>query len=142
MCEFESVSNCFGRLSSVIFISIFILTLLNMIFSCENPKEFNTFKYIHLIDYTQPINSSFLMELNFGSELSDTDDYGSLGKIEYRCYLGECVIDFTKKVSYNCSLACLNEITIFYDGEKLCESKNVIIIVGMIQTVLVMNLIE
>ena len=123
MCEFESVSNCFGRLSFLIFISIFILTLLNMIFSCVNPKEFNTFKYIHLIDYTQPINNSFLINLNFGSELSNTDDYGSLGNIEYRCYLGKCVIDFKKKETYNCSLACLNGITNCYDGEKLCESK-------------------
>ena len=123
MCEFDAVSNCFGTLSVLLYISTFILTLLNMIFSCINPKEFNTFKYINLIDYTQPINSSFLMELNFGSELSDTDDYGSLGKIEYRCYLGECVIDFTKKVSYNCSLACLNGIDNCYYGEKLCDSK-------------------
>ena len=123
MCEFKSVSNYFVTLSILLYISIFILTLLNMIFSCINPKEFKTFKYIQLIDYTKPIDYSFLMSLNFGSELSNNDDYGSLGNIENRCYLGECVINFIKKATYNCSLACLNGISNCYDGEKLCESK-------------------
>ena len=123
MCEFKSVSNYFVTLSILLYISIFILTLLNMIFSCFNPKEFKTFKYIQLIDYTKPIDYSFLMSLNFGSELSNNDDYGSLGNIKNRCYLGECVINFIKKATYNCSLACLNKINNCYDGENLCDTK-------------------
>ena len=97
MCEFKSVSSCFCALSSLLYISIFILTLLNMIFSIVNPKESKTFKYIEYLDYSKPINYNFLMDLNFCSNLTDSNDYGFIGSLDDRCYLGKCIIDFEKK---------------------------------------------
>ena len=122
MCEFKSVPNSFGTLSIVLYISAFILILLNMIFSCVNPQKFNAFKYIELIDYKEPIDNSFLMDLNFGSDLIDSDDYGSLGSLKEVCYLGKCVINSTRKENYNCSYACLNQIDNCYNGENLCQT--------------------
>ena len=123
MCEFKSVPQCFGTLSSLLYTAAFILTLINMIFSCINPKEFNTFNYIQLIDYNEPLDYSFLMELKFDSDFIDSADYGSIGSIKDICYLGKCVTNFTKKSTYNCSLACLNQIDKCYDGENLCDAK-------------------
>ena len=91
--------------------------------SLENPKEFNTFEYIEILDYTKPVNYTFLMDLNFGPDLADSDDYGSVGLIENKCYTGRCQLNFQIKSTYNCSLACLNGIEYCYDGDKLCESK-------------------
>ena len=119
MCTFNSVSGSFGFLSSLSYFSTNFLKNDRFNF---NPKELQTFKYIEFIDYTKPIDYSFLVNLNFDSDLMDSDDYGSIGSIRNLCYLGKCVIDFEKKSTYNCSLACLDKIKNCYDGENLCET--------------------
>ena len=94
MCTFNSVSGSFGFLSSLSYFSTNFLKYDRFNF---NPKELQTFKYIEFIDYTKPIDYSFLVNLNFDSDLMDSDDYGSIGSIRNLCYLGKCVIDFEKK---------------------------------------------
>ena len=123
MCEFKSVSNCFGNLSFLLYFSVLILTFIIFFVSILTSNEFETFKYIQLIDfgYKKPINYSFLMDLNFGPNLTDSDDFGSIDKVKYLCYLGKCYIDSEEKVVYNCSLACLKNFRKCYDGETLCD---------------------
>ena len=123
MCNGESVSKSFRSLSVLFFLAAFVLTLLNMIYSINNPKNFKAFKYIELTDYTKSINYSFLIGLNFGEDLMDSDDYGSIGTIQDICFLGTCIINDRKKTTYNCSLSCLKEIDKCFDGDNLCESK-------------------
>ena len=86
-------------------------------------KNFITFKYVKLTDYTKPTDFSFLMDLSFGSDLTNSEDYGSIGTIKDRCYLGKCLINLQKQSTYNCSLACLNNIENCFNGENLCEAK-------------------
>ena len=61
------------------------------------------------------------MDLNFGPNLTDSDDFGSIDKVKFLCYLGKCYIDSEEKVVYNCSLACLKNFRKCYDGETLCD---------------------
>ena len=97
MCKLNPGSFCFGFLSILSYISVFVSALINMIFSIVNPKESKTFKYIEYLDYSKPINYNFLMDLNFGSNLTDNNDYGFIGSLDNRCYLGKCIIIFEKK---------------------------------------------
>ena len=102
MCELKSVSWWFITISILLYIIIFLLTLINMRSSLENPKEFNTFEYIEILDYTKPVNYTFLMDLNFGPDLADSDDYGLVGLIENKCYTGRCQLNFQIKFNkYN-----------------------------------------
>ena len=124
MCENKSVSTSFCTISTLTFIVFSVLILLNMIFSIIAPKEFETFKEIQLTDYTKLINYEFLIDMDFGTDLKDTSDYGSIGTIKDICYLGYCYTNYTKKVTYNCSLACLNELEICFNNENKCETKD------------------
>ncbi|WP_297983812.1 ATP-binding protein, partial [uncultured Methanobrevibacter sp.] len=58
-------------------------------------------KYIELTDYKKQINYSFLMNLNFSSNIANSDYFASIGNrdIEDTCYLGTCIIYFKKKDS-------------------------------------------
>ena len=125
MCEFTSVSSCFGNLSFMLYFSVLILTFIIFFVSILTSHEFETFKYIQLIDFGYPnqTNYSFLIDLNFGQNLTGSDDFGSIEKVEFLCYLGICYKDYEEKSVYNCSLACLNNIRKCYDGENLCDEK-------------------
>ena len=49
-----SVSGSFIALSVVTYVSVFVLTLLNMIFSILTPKQFETFKTVKYTNYNDP----------------------------------------------------------------------------------------
>lgn len=79
----SSVSGSFIAISVVTYISVFVLTLLNMIFSILTPKQFETFINVKYTNYNDPVSASFLMNMQFGSDLVSDDDsygYGSTGK--------------------------------------------------------------
>ena len=122
MRESNKISVSFCVITVILCCSAFILTWLNFIFSCGMPQRLETFKYIELLDYKKLIDYTFLVDLNFGSELMDTDDYGSINYTRNICYLGKCLINFKRKSTYNCSLSCLNDIKNCYDGENLCDT--------------------
>ena len=126
MIEKESISSSFIDFSVILFILAFVLTLLNMLFSISSNKrnkKYYAFKYIELINYKKPINYSFLMDLNFSPDFESSDDYGSIGTIKDIWFLGTCTINFKKKTTYNCSLACLDKIENCTEGENPCKNK-------------------
>ena len=123
MCKKSSVSPSFIVFTIILYISTFVLTLLNMIVSILNSLKSDAFNYIELTDYKNPTNYQFLMNLHFYSYSESSDDYGSIGTIKNICYLGTCVNDFENITTYNCSLACLNKIENCFDGENPCIKK-------------------
>ncbi len=124
MGENKNVCTSFCTISILTFIIFIILIFTNVIFILNTPKEFETFKEIQLTDYTKLINYEFLMDMDFGTDLKDKSSYGSIGTIKDICYLGYCYTNYTKKVTYNCSLACLNELEICFNNENKCETKD------------------
>lgn len=116
-----NVSSSFITFSIITYVSIFILTLLNMIFSIVDPKYFETFKNIKITDYNQEISVSFLMSLNFGENLVNEDDnsygYGLTDSKKTICFDGRC--DSVSNV--NCSNACFNNLDTCFSGQKKCS---------------------
>ena len=52
-----SVSGSFIALSVVTYVSVFVLTLLNMIFSILTPKQFETSKTVKYTNYNEPVEA-------------------------------------------------------------------------------------
>jgi len=119
-----SVSGCFIGLSVVTYVSLFVLTLLNMIFSILTPKEFETFKYINYTNYNESVEASFLMDMKFGPDLvGEGDDYGygSTGKKEDICIRGKCTINYSTYDVLNCSNACFENLESCYKAQTKCD---------------------
>jgi len=124
----SSVSGSFIAISVVTYISVFILALLNMIFSTLTPQQFETFINVNYTNYNDPVSASFLMNMQFGSELvgdNDSYGYGSAGTKKKLCISGECTMSsYNKDFSFNCSNACFRNINeCYYDGNKCKEMK-------------------
>lgn len=122
----SSVSGSFIAISVVTYISVFTLALLNMIFSILTPKQFETFINVKYTNYNDPVSASFLMNMQFGSELVGDDvsyGYGSAGTKTELCIRGKCTLSsYNKYYTLNCSNACfanLNEC--YYSGTKCKE---------------------
>ena len=77
-----SVSGSFITLSVVTYVSVFVLTLLNMIFSILTPKQFETFKTVKYTNYNDPVEASFLMNKDFGSDLIGDDEAMDMAQLE------------------------------------------------------------
>ena len=123
MCENKYISTSFCIISTLTIIIFTVLIFLNMIFSVLTPDEFKTFKDVELTDYTKLINYEFLLDMDFGTDLIETSDYGTEETFEDICYLGNCDINNNKIETYNCSLACLNSLEICFNNENKCEKK-------------------
>jgi hypothetical protein len=120
-----SVSGSFIAISVVTYISVFVLTLLNMIFSILTPKQFETFINVKYTNYNDPVSASFLMNMQFGSDLVSDDDsygYGSTGKKEELCIRGRCTLSsYNIYNTLNCSNACFANLNECYYSETKCK---------------------
>ena len=82
MCKKSSVSPSFIVFTIILYISTFVLTLLNMIVSILNSLKSDAFNYIELTNYKKPTNYQFLMNLYFYSYSESSDYYGSVRSIK------------------------------------------------------------
>ena len=82
-----SVSGSFIAFSVITYLAIFVLTMLNMIFSILTPKNKETFKMTTFTNYKQEFSLSFLVNMEFGKDLSNRDNYGiTSGATTNVCY--------------------------------------------------------
>ena len=120
-----SVSGGFIALSVVTYVSVFVLTLLNMIFSILTPKQFETFKNVKYTNYNDPVGESFLMKMEFGSDLIGDDNgygYGSTGEKTELCLRGRCTLSsYNVYDVLNCSNACFANLAECYYSQKKCN---------------------
>ena len=105
MCKQKNLPTMFIIISSFILISLFALTLINMIFSLITPLYFSIFKPFFSNNYKNISTYNFLMDLNFGSELGFKNDYDIIGEIKTLCYSGICNLESSNKITLNCSQA-------------------------------------
>ena len=120
-----SVSGSFIALSIVAYVSVFVLALLNMIFSILTPKQFETFKNVKYTNYNDPVESTFLMKMDFGSDLIGDDNgygYGTTGDKKEICFRGECKIGLYRYYLLNCSKACLENLDTCYNAQTKCDT--------------------
>ena len=121
----SSVSGSFIAISVVTYISVFTLALLNMIFSIITPKQLETFKNVKHTNYNDPVSASFLMNMQFGSELVgdyDSYGYGSAGTKTELCISGECKMSsYNRYYTFNCSEACFENLNECYYNENKCK---------------------
>ena len=126
MCE-EYKPPLFCTLSIFMAVFLFGLTLTNMIFAILTPINDNTFIHANYSNNYNELNYfSFLIELNFGSQLEFKNDYAIMGPIKTLCYYGMCHLDSHNTISKNCSEACLTSAKYCYDDDdktKRCNYK-------------------
>ena len=107
MCKTQQPC-AFLTLTIVMAVSIFVLTLLNMIFSIVSPKKDAFIEVSSLINYDIKTSKNFLSGIDFNETfIGQNTGFGQTGRIESNCYAGYCEIDSNKVYDVNCSDTCL-----------------------------------
>ena len=109
----------FLTLSTIMVLAIFVLTLLNMIFTIQYPSC-TTFVEPKLVDYDIAISQSYLSDIEFIESYDNQGTgFGQTGDIKKKCYEGYCHISSHIIYDVNCSYACLySQNYCFINGEK------------------------
>ena len=98
----------FLTLTIVTSVSIFVVTLLNMIFSIKSPKYKTFLEPSNLTNYDNITSKNFLSEIDFNETfIGQNTGFGQYGKIYDKCFKGYCKINSTNIFNTNCSDACL-----------------------------------
>jgi hypothetical protein len=115
-----SVSGSFIAFSVITYLALFVLTMLNMIFSILTPKNKETFKMTTFTNYKQEFSLSFLVNMEFGKDLSNRDNYGiTSGATTNVCYTGKCSNDNKYFWSTpDCTQACFESLTSCYNSDN------------------------
>ena len=87
MCQ--SVSCSFITYSILSYVIVLTASILNMIFSINNnPENEEAFKEVNLTDKYKIFKEFFLVDIEFGKELSTKNYYNSSLTIKELCYRG------------------------------------------------------
>ena len=111
----------FLTLTIILTIALFVLTLLNMIFSLNYPYGKSFAEPSNLTNYDNFTSQSFLSELEFNESYTDQGmSYGLTGVNKIRCFEGYCRSSMI--VNINCSEACLYSQDSCNENGKECEA--------------------
>ena len=102
---------------------LFATSLLTMIISILNPKDFKIFEYPkNLEDFEDLVRYDFLYNVSFQKELQFYDNYKSTLPSKTNCYEGICQKGSNFVTTRNCSNACKNNLSECYDSKFKCDS--------------------
>ena len=119
MCQ--SVSCSFITYSILSYVIVLTASILNMIFSINNnPENEEAFKEVNLTDKYKILKEFFLVDIEFGKELSAKNYYNSSLTIKELCYRGTCKLETESIINKNCSEACFEQSQTCYNGEIEC----------------------
>ena len=122
----EHCSNKFCCVTGFWIFGLFATSLLTMIFSILNPKDFRIFEYQNLEDFEDFVLYDFLYNVTFQKEFSSFykfDNYKSILPSETYCYVGKCQFGSSYDIKESCSKACLKNLEeCYYDPIFKCDS--------------------